>query len=144
VDASSETVDDYIKVVNSTLKEIKADSKPILLVFNKVDAINDNSIIKGLKRDYPDAVWISAERNIGLNNLESEIDRKIIEDSLLKTYEIPVKEYKAVSVIHEIADVLNEEFVDDIVRITFRIPKKYLGELKSVIKHNDFETSVVC
>jgi GTP-binding protein HflX len=144
VDASSGTVDDYIKVVNSTLKEIKADSKPILLVFNKVDAINDNSIIKGLKRDYPDAVWISAERNIGLNNLESEIDRKIIEDSLLKTYEIPVKEYKAVSVIHEIADVLNEEFVDDIVRITFRIPKKYLGELKSVIKHNDFETSVVC
>jgi len=144
VDASSQIVDDCICVVNSTLKEIGADSKPTILVFNKVDAIDDQSIITGLKRDYPDAVWISAERNIGLNNLEDEVDQKLIENSVLKTMEIPVAEYRVVSVIHEIAEVLNEEYVEDKVHVTFRIPKKYLGELKSVIKRSDFETSVAC
>lgn len=144
VDASSKTVDDYIHIVNNTLKEINSYSKPTILVFNKVDAVKDQDIITGLKRDYPDAVWISAERNIGLNNLEEEINNKLIENSIERTIEIPVTEYKVVSLIHEIGEVISEEFNEDKVRLSFRIPKKYLGELKSVIKHSDFETTVAC
>ncbi len=144
MDASSSVADDYIKVVQKTLEEIGADSKPVILVFNKVDNIEDKSRIVALKREYPDAVWISASRQIGLNNLEARIVEVMQQGLIRQTLEVPVKEYKAVSFIHDVAIVEKEEYIDDIVRITFEIHDRYLGELKSLIKKNDLETSIAC
>ncbi len=144
VDASSIVADDYIKVVQKTLEEIGADSKPVILVFNKVDNIEDKSRILALKREYPDAVWISASRHIGLNNLEAKVLEVMQKGLIRQTLEVPVKDYKAVSFIHDIALVEKEEYIDDTVRITFEIHDRYLGELKSLIKKNDLETSIAC
>lgn len=144
VDVSSETVDDYIEIVQKTLDELGIGSKPVILVFNKVDNINDASKIAAMKHDYPNAIWISAARKIGLNNLEDEIIRVMKSGMTKKIMEIHLKDYKAVSFLHEVAEVEKEEFVDDKVRITFHIHDRYLGELKSIIKTDDLKTSVAC
>lgn len=144
VDASSTVVDDYIDVVQKTLSEIGVQAKPVILVFNKVDNIKDPLVITALKRVYPDAVWISASRHIGLNNLEEKILGVMKQDLIRMSLEIPVQEYKAVSFIHDVAEVEKEEYKDEIVKISFGIHERYLGELKSFIKKNDLETSIAC
>ena len=39
---------DHIRTVNNTLKELKADNKPTLLIFNKVDLYRDKNFDKYL------------------------------------------------------------------------------------------------
>lgn len=141
VDASSPFIDDYIKVVNETLKEINVDSKPVILVFNKADEVNDQSRIAGLKLDYPEAVWISAQKGIGLNRLEEEIIIVQRNSSVKQTLKVPVKEYKTVSFIHDVAEVIKERYEGENVYVTFYIPKKYLGELNSLIKQSKISSS---
>lgn len=143
VDVTSSPVDDYIKVVQDTLREIKAESKPVILVFNKVDKMEDPAGIAGLKLDYPDAVWISAQKGIGLNRLEDEIIKVQRSISVKLTLKISVKDYKAVSFIHNVAEVIKENYEGENVFISFYIPKKYLGELKGMIKQNGITPSIV-
>jgi len=135
VDASSPQADDYIEVVNETLRELGIETKPVVLVFNKVDLIDDPSRIKALQTDYPDAVWISAEQRIGLNRLEEEILNVILKDFVDKYYEISVKDYKAVSFIFDNAEIHDQKFVDDKICLHFRIHKKDLGVLNRMLKY---------
>ncbi|MBN1923722.1 MAG: GTP-binding protein [Nanoarchaeota archaeon] len=48
---------------------------PSLMVFNKVDTLSDKEL-KKLKKTYKDAVFISAEKGKGLDNLKEEIFQK--------------------------------------------------------------------
>ncbi len=57
------------------LKDIKLDHKPQLLVFNKVDRVDDPMLIEGLKNQYPEALFISALRGIRLYEISKAIDR---------------------------------------------------------------------
>ncbi len=135
VDASSPQADDYIGVVNETLRELGIETKPVILVFNKVDLIEDQARIKALQTDYPDAVWISAEQRIGLNRLEEEILNVILKDFVDKYYEISVKDYKAVSFIHDNAEIQDQKFVDDKICLHFRIHKNDLGVLNRMLRY---------
>lgn len=56
------------------LKELELDHKPQLLVFNKVDQVNDPMLIDGLKNQYPEALFISALRGIRLYEISQAID----------------------------------------------------------------------
>ena len=135
VDASSPQADDYIQVVTETLRDLGVERKPVILVFNKVDLIDDPSRIKALQTDNPDAVWVSAEQRIGLNRLEEEILNVILKDFVDKYYEISVKNYKAISFIFDNAEILNQKFDEDKVCLHFRIHRKDLGVLDRMLQH---------
>ena len=85
VDVSHKTFQDQINVVDQTLKELKINDKPILMVFNKIDAFSfvqkdeddltpkskDNYSLEELKNTYfakasAPAVFISAKTNENL------------------------------------------------------------------------------
>ncbi|HBQ61572.1 MAG TPA: GTPase HflX, partial [Balneolaceae bacterium] len=63
VDASSKMAHEYIEVVEDTLEDINATNKRTILVFNKVDKM-DADQVSDMKREYPDAVFVSAEQRI--------------------------------------------------------------------------------
>ncbi len=133
VDAGSPQADDYVHVVRKTLHELNAAEKPVILVFNKVDLIEDTGRIRALQADYPNAVWISAGQKIGLNRLEEEILNVILRDFVDKYYEIPVGAYKAVSFIFDHAEVYARKFAGDKICIHFRIHKRDLGTLNHML-----------
>ncbi|HHP7239809.1 GTPase HflX [Longibacter sp.] len=111
VDVTHPRFEDHMDVVNETLQEIDADDVPTLIVFNKVDAQEDAHLIRALKRDYPDASFVSALRGMGLEALKEDLLALIERDYVERVSYVPVTEPKTISSIHRLADVLSEEYV---------------------------------
>lgn len=142
VDGSSNMAHEYIEVVEETLKEIKATNKRTLLVLNKVDKM-DAEQIAYMRDEYPGACFISAERGIGLSELEERIEELIEDNYLTKTLRIPVAKYKAVAFIHENATVEHEEYIDSDVELTFNISKKDFKQLSHLLDTIGVEKEVI-
>ena len=143
VDASALMIDDYIEVVNETLEDMEAaDDKKILLVFNKIDSIEPHRITE-LKRQYPNAVFISAERGIGLAKLEDEIQELIEEDFVTETMTIPAAKYEGVAFLHREANILEKNYVGSDIELTFSISKPDLMRLQSILDNIDTAESVI-
>lgn len=141
VDASSRMVQDYIDVVNETLEEMKANGKKTVLVFNKIDTIEAQRITE-LKRAYSDAVFISAERGIGLGKLEDRIQELIEEDFVTRTMTIPAAKYEGVAFLHREANIIEKKYVGSDIKLTFSIAKPDLMRLKSMLDNVDTAESV--
>ena len=142
VDASSNLVNEYIDVVLETLKEIDAGEKKIITVFNKVDRI-ESGTIKKLRSQYPDSVFISAARGIGLGALEKKIQEAIEEQYIEETVRVPVEKYKAVAYLHEVGNIKKEEYVDNEVRVTVSLDPKDMRRFEKILHRIDSEHSVV-
>lgn len=142
VDASSRMVEDYIEVVEETLEDMKVNGKKSLLVFNKLDAIDSRRITE-LKRAYPEAVFVSAERGIGLGTLEQRIKELIEEDFVTKTMKIPAAKYEAVAFLHREANILEKKYVGSDIKLTFSIAKPDLKRLKHLLDSIDTAESVM-
>ena len=132
VDASSKMAHEYIEVVEETLEEIEATNKRTILVFNKVDRMDANQVAD-MKRQYPNAVFVSAEQRIGLKELERSIEDMIELDYSRHTMQIPVSKYKAVAFIHENANVEDESYEGTDVELTFSIAKKDFKQLSHLL-----------
>ena len=139
VDGSSTMVHEYIEVVEQTLKELKSNHKQTLLVFNKVDRMDDEQH-EMLRGEYPNALYISAIRGIGLSELEEAIEQEIESNYIQVDLDIPIQAYKAVAFIHEHAHVQNEKYTGEFVHITCRIDEKDFKQLSKML--NTIEYSI--
>ncbi len=139
VDGSSTMVHEYIEVVQQTLKELKSNNKQTLLVFNKVDRMDDEQH-EMLRGEYPNALYISAIRGIGLSELEEAIEQEIESHYIKVDLDIPIQVYKAVAFIHEHAHVENEKYTGEFVHITCRIDEKDFKQLSKML--NTIEYSI--
>jgi GTP-binding protein HflX len=86
IDAAHPNFADQMEVADRTLHLIKEDSVKTFYVFNKIDAI-DKDTITGLKSRYPDAVFISAAKQVGLDDLK----RRIEEEAFGRNLEVEVR-----------------------------------------------------
>ncbi|MBU1864016.1 MAG: GTPase HflX [Candidatus Omnitrophica bacterium] len=66
----------HYEVVQRTLKEINAQTKPQIIALNKVDMIPDE-IREGIRRDFPDGIFISAKNGIGIDTLTERIEEGV-------------------------------------------------------------------
>lgn len=142
VDSSSRMVQDYIDVVDETLEEMEANDKKTVIVFNKIDAI-ETSRITELKRAYPNAVFISAERGIGLSKLEDRVQELIEEDFVTRTMTIPAAKYEGVAFLHREANIKEKKYVGSDIKLTFSIAKPDLMRLKAMLNKVDNTESVI-
>tara|TARA_B100001248_G_scaffold116347_1_gene87055 strand:+ start:1304 stop:2593 length:1290 start_codon:yes stop_codon:yes gene_type:complete len=139
VDGSSKMVHEYIEVVQQTLKELKSNKKQTLLVFNKVDRIDDEQH-EMLRAEYPSALHISSVRGIGLSKLEEAIEQKIESKYRQVDLDIPIQAYRAVAFIHQRANVKNEKYTGEYVHISCRIDEKDFKQLSKML--NTIEYSI--
>lgn len=132
IDGSSKMAHEYKEVVDNTLEELNATNTRTILVLNKVDMM-DSDQIREMRSNYPDAIFVSAEQSIGLDELESKIEEMIeseYEDHILQ---IPMGKYKAVAFIHEYANVEKEVYEGSDVELTFRMAEKDFEQLSHLL-----------
>lgn len=142
VDGSATMAHKYIDVVDTKLKELEATNKKTLLVLNKVDKMDQEQVVM-LKDEYPDAIFISAERGIGLSELEQKIEELIEDDYLSRSISIPISKYKAIAFIHENANVISEKYVGNNVELFYRIAKKDFKQLSHLLDTIGHESQVI-
>jgi GTP-binding protein HflX len=136
INSSSKRFREDIKVVDDMLDELNAGEKKVLKVFNKIDLLSPHQIAD-LKRSYPQAVFISAERNIGIHKLKESCLQLIEEDYVRKTVQIPASKYEAVAFLHRSAHIYNKEYVDSKVEVSFDISPKNFLHFKNMLSNLD-------
>ena len=118
-DVSSPVVNRQIEAVNIVLKELGCDKKPTIMVFNKIDAVKDESVVPLLRTHYRNCVIISSKTHQGME----ELKRKIVEmlERNLVDLEISCSagNGKLIAYLHEHARIISSRFEDD--RATFRL-----------------------
>ncbi len=76
IDASHPAYTDQMHVAEETLEEIKGADTRTIAVFNKIDLL-DTEVLDGMRRRHPDALFVSAIRQQGLDELRRRIDESL-------------------------------------------------------------------
>jgi GTP-binding protein HflX len=111
VDVTHPNYEEQMRVVSETLADLDARDKPTLVVFNKIDALEDRTLLRRLRRNHPGAVFISALRGIGLETLKEDLLALIEQDYVERVAYIPVSEPEAIARVHQLADVVDEDYL---------------------------------
>ncbi|MGE5399351.1 MAG: GTPase HflX [Ignavibacteriales bacterium] len=133
IDVSHPFYEDHIAVVDQTLKELGAEKKLQIKVFNKVDALEDRTRMDYILRRYKNSIFVSAERGINISGLKEKI-AAVIEDAFKEeTVELELNDSKTVARIHSLADVINTTYDEDKILIKYRANSASSNKIKRMI-----------
>jgi len=132
VDMSHEHYREHIKVVEETLESIGITDTKTLLIFNKIDLIKDQIEFAALKEEYPNALFVSATRNINISGLLEEFQKCYDELSKELTLFLPYAESKHLSTIYKFAEVLDKKDLDEGTEFSLRIPNDKISQFENM------------
>ena len=75
VDISHPNYEEHIDSVNEILGQIDSSDKPLILVYNKIDSLDDHSFIELNKSDEKE--YISAQKKMNINQLKEKIFKHV-------------------------------------------------------------------
>jgi GTP-binding protein HflX len=120
VDVSHPSYNEQIHVVNEVLQEIGAGEKPVLIIFNKIDLLEEKGMLQSLKQQYPNSVFISAARHIRIQQLKQELIKFIEKNFVESEVQIPIAHSRLVNTIYSLAVVTHQKYSDSHVTLQFR------------------------
>ena len=131
VDCSNENVEAQIEAVVAVLKELKADDKPVLYVFNKSDLLDNPHVRERLHHGWG-GVFISAMTGDNLDALQRCIEGYFRERQVRMTLLIPYDEGAAVTRLHKLNAVVETSYEEAGTKLEVRLP---LSEKDNFLKY---------
>ena len=129
VDVSHAQAEEQIKSVDAVLKEIGAEGKPTLMVFNKVDQLNGNrSLLTRFMERHPSGVAISATNGEGLPALLGELSSQLRPLREFMELSVPHDQYGVIARLHEVGQIVERDYDGDTARFKARIPPHFHEE----------------
>ncbi|MDQ0150074.1 GTPase HflX [Eubacterium multiforme] len=135
VDASSDDALEQIKAVEEVLSELGAIDKETILVLNKIDKATEEQLNK-IEEEinyYDDIVKISAKKEINLEELLDEIEKKLPYNLKKVEYVIPYDKGDVVSFLHRNGRILKEEYIDNGTALTVEVDDEAFNRTKEYI-----------
>ncbi|MFQ5952388.1 MAG: GTPase HflX [Candidatus Omnitrophota bacterium] len=123
-DMSDHRVEEQRSAVFQVLEELGVKDKPIYTMLNKSDKVPDKLVQERLKRRFHNAVVISALKKEGFEELIDCIVNYIQKDMEDIEITLPHKYYALLKMIRENGTIKNEEYREEGVFISARVPKK--------------------
>ena len=133
VDINHPFFEEHIGVVQSTLNELNCEEKKQIIIFNKVDALNDNHKIAYVKNLFPDSLLVSAERGINIQQLIEKLIEAYENNFVENTVTLHVSEFKIISRIHSLSEILNTKYVDENVILNYRTSSLNANKIESLL-----------
>lgn len=126
VDLANPHYRDHMAVVDETLRTLGAGQTPMIVVFNKIDLIEDPLLMNDAEAEVPNCVFVSAERGLNISRLLQIMQETFEESAIVRTLTIPYSDMKIVSRIYEDAEVLVRDDTDTDIRLSVRVPSDKL------------------
>ncbi len=123
VDASNQDAAGHIRVVEKVLDEIGA-TAPRLLVFNKVDAIDNRMQVAALLGAHPRAIEASAHDGTGVEALAASVSATVQEAFVELALRVPAGAGRLLALIAEHGNVLERSYDGDEVIVRARISRR--------------------
>lgn len=138
LDVSSEDIDMELETTLSVLKELGANEKNILMVFNKTDLTDpdkDAFKLARLRGLFPDALFVSSATGAGLDDLRSRLALFAGRSRELLRAQIPPFRHDLIALAHSTGQVFEEEYSPDgTLRLVFAIEKKHQHRFREFLQ----------
>ncbi len=112
LDISSGHVDEHWETTLTVLRELGADDKKIITVFNKMDLQKDPVVLARVKSLFPDAIFISTVTGQGIENLHKAIMRMTNREINIMHLKIPPQRHDIAALAHDKTRILESEYDD--------------------------------
>jgi GTP-binding protein HflX len=129
LDASQPEVMEFYNTTMKVLAELGADERRMLVVFNKIDLVEDPATLATLHRHFPEAVNISVKTGEGIDELIEAIAAEVANGSVTRELRFPQSEAGLIARLHRQATVLETEYLGDEVRIVAVLPARLAADL---------------
>lgn len=122
VDCSNPQMDKQMEAVYETFHQLKIEDKTVITVFNKMDCVDQDMILKDPKADY--VIRISAKQEIGLTSLLELIEEVLAQRQVYieKTY--AYADAAKIQYIRKYGQLLEEDYRGDGIFVRGYVPRE--------------------
>ena len=129
LDASSNQIKEHMYTINNVLTELESEDIKTMIILNKIDLIKTKKRIKFLKKNYPDAVMISAIDHLRINKLINRIINIMNEEYETIEISFPYTEARKISMAQRDVEVLDRSYQDDRINLKIKGPKEKIQKI---------------
>jgi GTPase len=131
VDSSHPKMLKQMEAVQEVLRELGADDKPVVTVFNKSDLLSDQYELRRLVADIPNSAYISAMNREGIRHLMDRVTATIKSLLIRVTLEIPYDRSDLVSVCYESGRVISADYQNDRIVVIADVARDIAARLEN-------------
>jgi len=129
VDAAQKDWDAQAAVVNEVLKDLGAEEKPRVEVFNKVDKLSPTTR-RRLSFQHPEAVQVSALTGEGLDHLLQVIKARLAADWRKVTLRLPYERQDLRALVLRRGRLIKESFGPNAITMHVELPVKFANQFQ--------------
>ncbi|HEX4638940.1 MAG TPA: GTPase HflX [Chthoniobacterales bacterium] len=129
VDLSHSRVEDQIEAVENVIKELNAHGKQTLIVFNKIDNLQNRELIETYLRRFPGSVAISARTGEEVNKLVLALQDSLSAWRLRLRFKIPASQSALIAEIHRVGHVLELKYDGNDAIVVAHVPPELSQKL---------------
>ena len=140
VDVAHPEAESQIDAVDEVLKELGALERPTLMVFNKVDLLEDEAHIQLFRSQYPDSLAISAQSGTGLEALKELLAERFSAQDVDVSLALSYQDGKALDYLYKHGEVFDTDYQGESIKVKAKLPQRYLKALDRLTTNS---TSVI-
>ena len=129
VDVAHPEVESQIDAVDEVLKELDAFDRPTLMVFNKVDLLENKEYTQLFRNKYPDSLAISAQNGTGLEALKDLLAERFSTQDVEVSIALSYQDGKALDYLYKHGEVFDTDYQGESIRVKAKLPQRYLKAL---------------
>ncbi len=133
VDISHPNFKEQLRVAEELLREMGAEELPAVLVFNKIDRIAEDNTLGQMKRQYPEAVFVSCQQGLGMDDLREAVVREYETNLLPYRVELKYPQNNLIQNIRKYALIIKEDYQKTSVTLDLRVWPQNKSKLMEVL-----------
>jgi GTP-binding protein HflX len=134
VDLGHPRVDEHMRAVDNVLNELGAFGKQTLIVFNKIDILENRNLAETYRRRFPGSVAISARTGQGIDQFVEVLQSALGAWRLRSRFRVPLSESNLIAEVHRVGHVLDLQYDGDHAVITAHVPPHLEQKLSNLAK----------
>ena len=129
VDVAHPEAESQIDAVDEVLKELGALERPTLMLFNKVDLLEDEEYPQLFRSKYPDSLAISAQNGAGLEALKELLAERFSAQDVDVSLALSYQDGKALDYLYKHGEVFDTDYQGESIKVKAKLPQRYLKAL---------------
>jgi GTP-binding protein HflX len=128
LDASQPNVTEFYNTTMSVLEDLGADTGQMLVVLNKVDKVDDEATLAGLRKQFPAAVMLSILTGEGLDELVARISEFVGKDTVTVELRLPAARADLLARLHREGTQAAIQYEGEWTYVTATMPARAVAD----------------
>ncbi len=130
VDVSHPEAESQIDAVDEVLKALEAFERPTLMLFNKIDLLENEAYPQLFRNKYPDSLMISAQDGTGLEALKDVLAERFSTQDIEVSIALSYQDGKALDYLYKHGEVFDTDYQGESIQVKAKLPQRYLKALE--------------